>query len=196
MSAELEMLRAWWQPVLNQIVSNMHTMTDSKGHNRYASGNTAQEITVANQDILTESLTEYIVTLTFPMHAIYIDEGVAGYNNLARTTGQFSFKRNGKQIPTKAIRSFMLNRGIVPRDETGKRVKLKDPEKQLNAIAYLIAKKIKRDGIDMVPFISSVINEELIQKYKRYVGSIFAGKVRQEIVIEFESIYGSAQKTF
>lgn len=188
MSVELELLKVWWQPVINQIVSNLHTMTDTHGHNRFASGNTAQEITAKNTDITSETLTEYIITLTFPRYSLYIDEGVQGYENKAKTTGEFSFKRNGKNIPRSAMRSFMLNRGIVPRDLSGKRTKPKNMDEALNNIAFLIGKKIKRDGIDMVPFISSVINEDLIAKYKKYVATIFGDRVKSEILIELDNI--------
>lgn len=191
MSKELEALRDFWNPVVKQIVSNLNTMYDTgrsgTPHNRNASGNTGHEIGAKNVDIAHETIEAYIIELTFPSYSLYIDEGVRGWQNTAKTTGRFSFKRQGKRIPTTAIRSFMLNRGIVPRNESGKRTKPLDMNKALNSMAYRIGVAIKREGIDMVPFISSVINDELIKRYKVFISEVVGRRIKEEIILNFNT---------
>lgn len=187
MSKELEALRDFWSPVVKRIVSNLNTMTDTKGHNRNASGVTGQEISAKNVDIAHETVLEYIIELTFPSYSLYIDEGVKGWQNTAKTTGKFSFKRQGKQIPRIAIRTFMMNREGIgePRNQEGKRIKPKNIEQIRNSIAFAIGAAIKREGIDMVPFISSVINDELIEKYKRFIADVVGRRIKEEIILNF-----------
>lgn len=195
MSKELEALRDFWNPVVKRIVSNLNTMTatDHKGRtsNRNASSVTGQEIgaktfgTQNGHKFVEETIEAYIIELVFPSYALYIDEGVKGYENKAKTTGRFSFKRAGKQIPRTAIRSFMHGRSIVPLDDNNKRTKPKDMNKALNQIAYLIGRAIKRDGVDMVPFISSVINDELIAKYKAFIADVVGKRIKEEIILNF-----------
>lgn len=180
MSKELELIRDFWKPVIKEIVGNLTTMTDSRGHNRRGGNNLSQQITAFNSDMVIETLTDYISTVSAPEYAKLVDKGVKGYNNKYKNTGEFSFKRNGKSIPTKAIRGFMLNRGIVPR-LGGKRVKLTNPEKQLNSIAYLIGKAIKRDGIEAVPFYSSVLTEDLINDFSSKILDVMGGKFLDNI---------------
>lgn len=192
---QLGELQVFWQDVIDQIRVNMQTMKDRKGHNRYASGNTAQEIDIKN---IIDDVEQVLIELVFPQHAIFLDEGVQGWANQAETTGQFSFKRQNPPIPLMRIREFMRSPGrqIVPRNESGKRVKLTDPEKQLNAIAYRIRAAIKKNGINRVPFISAVFTPELINRYKALLVSIYGAQILQEIVIGFESEFATLEKKF
>lgn len=180
MSKELELIKEFWNPVIKEIVDNLTTMHDSREHNRRGGNNLSQQITAWNTDMVVETLTDYVITITAPEYAKFVDKGVKGYNNKYKNTGEFSFKRNGKSIPTKAIRSFMMSRGIVPR-LGGKREKLTNPEKQLNAIAYLIGKAIKRDGIEAVPFYSSVLTEELLRDFSSKILDMLGGKLLDNI---------------
>ena len=180
MNKELELIKDFWNPVIKEIVDNLTTMHDSRGHNRRGGNNLSQQITAWNTDMVVETLTDYVITITAPEYAKFVDKGVKGYSNKYKNTGEFSFKRNGKSIPTKAIRSFMMSRGIVPR-LGGKRVKLTNPEQQLNAIAYLIGKAIKRDGIEAVPFYSSVLTEDLINDFSSKILDVMGGKFLDNI---------------
>lgn len=193
MTKELEALRDFWNPVVKQIVSNLNTMTDTKGHNRNASGVTGQEIaaktfgTQNGHKFVEETIEAYIIELVFPSYALFIDEGVKGWQNTAKTTGRFSFKRNGRAIPRTAMRSFMMNRRGIgePRNAEGKRTKPKNIEDIRNQIAYAIGASIKKEGVDMVPFISSVINDELIAKYKKFLSDVVGQRIKEEIVLNF-----------
>ena len=186
MSPELQQLADFWNPVVKEIVDNLSAMRDSKGKNRYASGVTGQEISAKNSEfsLITESASELIVTLTFPYYANYIDEGVSGYENQSDATGKYSFKRNGGNIPRQAIRSFMMNRGIVPRNKDGKRTPMKDPEKQLNQIAWLIGRSIKKKGINRFPFISNVLTPELLDRYIELIRTMMGEKIKGQITFE------------
>ena len=44
MSKELDFLETFFQTAIDKIVDNLSTMKDSKGHNRFSSGVTAQEV--------------------------------------------------------------------------------------------------------------------------------------------------------
>lgn len=190
---QLGQLQTFWQEVIDQLRENMKNMKDVNGHNRYATGNTARDINIKN---IIDDLDQVLIELKFPEQAIYIEEGVQGWNNKADTSGIFSFKRETKRIPTKVIREWMRSREIVPRNDKKQRIKLTDPEKQLNAIAFRIASAIKRDGINRVPFISEVFTPELINKYKALLVSIYGAQILQEIVIGFESEFATLEKKF
>lgn len=182
MSKELELIRDFWSPVIKDIVDNLTSMKDSRGHNREGSGKLGQSIGLLNQNSVIETATDYMVTISAPYYAKFVDEGVKGYENKYKNTGKFSFKRSGKRIPISAIRSFMMARGIVPRGEDKERTKLTDPNKQLNAIAFLIGAAIKRSGIEQVPFYSSILTDALIDLFTNKMSDIMAQKMVNDLI--------------
>ena len=184
MSKELELIRDFWNPVIRQIADNLTTMKDSRGNNRQGRDILSASIVSDNVDKMVSETIDYfrILILDTKGYAAYIDEGVSGWANEKRTTGKFSFKRNGGAIPSKSIRSFMLSRGIVPRDKNKQRIKLTNPEKQLDNLAYIIGASIKKKGIEMVPFYSSVLTDELITVFTQKILNIMGDKLGDDLV--------------
>lgn len=133
-------------------------MVDSKGRNRYASGNTAQSIGFEQPIYEVKQSDKAIeIFIYMPYYYDFIDKGVNGLKTPRNSPYSF---RKASPPPLPAMRKFMINRGIVPRDSTGRRTRPKDYDKALNGLAYLIGRKIKLNGFEGVPFYSSVINPQ------------------------------------
>lgn len=182
MSKELELIRDFWNPVIEKIAGNLTTMTDSRGHNRKGGNILSASIVSDNIDKLaTEAIDYYRVLIEIPDYGVYIDQGVSGWANERKTTDRFSFKRSGGRIPLKSIRSFMLNRQIVPRDAKGNRTRPKNYEKALDNLAYIIGSSIKKKGIEMVPFYSSVLTDELINTFTSKMLDIMGDRLADDL---------------
>ena len=173
-------LDKYWQKVVDDLVQSL------KDVGRYASGNTAQAIGDGNAQPVVVTASGFKITIVMPNYYEFLDEGVSGAKN---NTGisRFSFKDKGKGKngrgqkgipPIKAIRRFMLNRGInAPRTSNTKSGKRQDAEKVRNGIAYAIAYKVWRDGTKRTDFYTNVINDKkllafeqmLLTQYSDYV---------------------------
>ncbi len=193
MSKELEFIEQFFDTAIEKIVDNLYSMKDSKGHNRYASGVTGQEVGMLNKDAVKEYTSKWIVQIYMPTYYEFIDEGVKGWQNEKRNTGRFSFKKGGKQIPRAAIRAFMMNRGIVFQGYRGlkksklskafKKQKIKD---KLNQTAWLIGRSIKKKGTEGVPFYSSVMTDDLFDSFQSDFLDMYGNKLLKEIEFLFK----------
>lgn len=169
--SDLTGIQNFIQQSIDKIADNMATMVDSKGRNRYASGNTAQSVG-SDPPVyeVIQSDKEITIRIYMPYYYDFIDKGV---NGLRRSLGSpYSF-RKPTSPPLAAMRDFMINRGIVPRDSSGKRTKPKNYEKALNGLAFAIGRKIKLNGIEGVPFYSNVINDEWAAELISLMGDTF-----------------------
>ena len=116
---------------------------------------------------------KFKIELIMPDYYLYLDEGVKGTNGGRRSTGRFSYK--DKQPPIGAIRNFMLTRGIVSanyrqiRKIKNKALKKKSIEKELNSVAFAIAKSIQQKGIGQTDFYKDNINPQAIKDFERGV---------------------------
>jgi hypothetical protein len=88
------------------------------------------------------------------------------------------------------MRQFMINRGIVPRDSSGKRTRPKNYDKALNGLAYAIGRKIKLNGIEGVPFYSNVINAKWEQELIALMGDTFG----EDIVKKWDIVFTNQPK--
>ena len=180
---ELVGIKRYLQDTIDRVAQNMATMTDGKGHNRYGSGNTAQSI--AEQDPVYEVKTDgSIITIEIymPEYYDYIDKGVNGLQ--VSQNSPYSF-RTPSPPPLKSIRTFMLNRGIVPRDKSGKRKPI--TESSLNGLAYAIGRKIKMNGVEGVPFYSSVINDKWLNGLADQLIIAYGSEVMEKFDVVFKS---------
>jgi hypothetical protein len=81
----------------------------------------------------------------------FVDKGVSGnkkrrsYKNYEGKTLPSPYKYTNKQPPSGVLDKWVVRKGIAPRDEGGRFI----PRKSL---VFLIAKKIKRDGIQGLSF--------------------------------------------
>jgi hypothetical protein len=194
MSKEVEFLERFFQEAIDQIVTNLHDMKDSKGHNRYASGVTGQEVGAINKDMVNEYADKWVVQIYMPYYYEFIDEGVRGWKNEKRNTGKFQFKKNSRPIPRKVILDFMLNRGIVFNGYKGLRaskgisrtLKKQTIKDKLNQLAYVIGRSIKKKGTEGVPFYSSVISEDFIRSFETEFLNVYGDKLLNDIEFLFK----------
>jgi hypothetical protein len=192
MSKELDFLETFFQTAIDKIVDNLSTMKDSKGHNRFSSGVTAQEVGQPDNQQITEYATKWVVQIYMPYYYEFIDEGVSGWANEKKNTGRFKFKKNGRPIPREAILSFMRNGGIVydgfQDDKKKKGVKSKQSIKdKLNQLAYIIGRSIKRKGTEGVPFYSSVMTDDFFKSFETNFLDVYGDKVLNDIEFVFKN---------
>lgn len=192
MSKELDFLETFFQTAIDKIVDNLSTMHDSKGHNRFGSGVTAQEVGQPDNQQITEYASKWVVQIYMPYYYEFVDEGVSGWQNQKKNTGKFKFKKNGRPIPREVILSFMRNRGIVydgfQSDKKKKGVKSKQTIKdKLNQLAYIIGRSIKRKGTEGVPFYSSVMTDDFFKSFETNFLDVYGDKVLNDIEFVFKN---------
>lgn len=192
MSKELDFLETFFQTAIDKIVDNLYTMKDSKGHNRFASGVTAQNVGQPDNKQITEYVNKWVVQIYMPSYYEFIDEGVSGWANQKKNTGKFKFKKNGRPIPREAILSFMRNRGIVyngyQSDKKKRGVKSRQSIKeQLNQLAGRIGRSIKKKGTEGVPFYSSVMTEDFFKSFETDFLNVYGDKVLNDIEFVFKN---------
>lgn len=192
MSKELDFLETFFQTAIDKIVDNLSTMKDSKGHNRFSSGVTAQEVGQPDNQQIKEYASKWVVQIYMPYYYEFVDEGVSGWQNQKKNTGKFKFKKNGRPIPREVILSFMRNRGIVydgfQSDKKKKGVKSKQSIKdKLNQLAYIIGRSIKRKGTEGVPFYSSVMTEDFFKSFETNFLDVYGDKVLNDIEFVFKN---------
>jgi len=175
-----ENLTGFWQKVIDDLVQSL------KDVNRYASGVTAQSIGAFNAKPVTVISEGFEITIAMPSYYIFLDEGVSGAVN---NKGISRFKYTNKRPPIKAIRAFMMNRGIVG-DDYRKARKSKGTERQrnidnaLNKVAYAIAYKIWRDGLPKTNFFSDVVNEKLLTKFENEIANDYSQLIIDSIKLK------------
>ena len=189
MSKEVDFLEVFFQTAIDKITENLRTMNDSKGHNRYASGVTAQEIGQADTQQIMEYADKWVVQIYMPKYYEFIDEGVRGWANEKKNTGRFKFKKGNKPIPLNVIRDFMMSRGIVPKGFKAMKKGKTKPQiaDQLNSLARVIGRSIKKKGTEGVPFYSSVVTEDFIKSFQTQFIDVYGDKVLDEISFVFKN---------
>lgn len=159
-------LASFWQKVIDDLVQSLRDV------NRYASGNTAQQIGAFNAvPVKFVSSNAFEVTIAMPTYSKFIDQGVSGAK---RNQNISPFKYTTKRPPISAIRLFMLNRGIVATDfrrvsATTGRGRGSAIETSLNRLAYAIAHKIFEDGLRPTNFYSDVVNDTLLLNFEKQI---------------------------
>ena len=123
------------------------------------------------------------ITIALPYYWDFMDSGVSGAK---KNTGisKYKFKDKGKGkngkgqrgVPNiKAIRLFMINRGIVGKNYTKIRDMPRSEKRQraideeLNRVAYAIAYKIWRDGLLPTNWVSDVLNDNLLRRFEEQI---------------------------
>ena len=155
-------LTDYWQQVVDDLVKSLYDV------GRVSSGVTAQSIGDLNARLVDITTKGFKVTIAMPPYYEYIDEGVSGSK---RNTGISRFKykmplSSNKRPPIKAIRKFMLNRGINPVPKNTTSGKQRDAEAIRNSIAFAISYKIWSDGLEPTNFYSKVINDPKLQEFE------------------------------
>jgi hypothetical protein len=179
-----DFLVGYWQGVIDDLVASLQGKGFGQG-----SGSTQQEVASERGKSVTVLSTEhYKVVLKMPFYYEWLDEGVRGTapTKSRVTTGKFSFKGPGMgtlKIPGMRgrIRAWMRNRGIgAPTDPSIKAIK--NREKQLNALAYVIARSIWKQGLNKTDFYSSVVNEARFRDFEEKLTEVVGDKMFEIVV--------------
>ena len=160
----------FWQKVIDDIKDSLI----ASGHN--ASGNTLQAIEAPR---ITIGKNSYKVELIMPDYYAFLDEGVRGVKGTRKSTGKFSFK--DKMPPIASIRSFMANRGIVGTTRRGQRGSM-NSQKQLDSVAFAIAKSIFNKGMEQTNFYSNVVNQKLLDNY----ADLILEQLGKKVIVTFD----------
>lgn len=159
----------FWNKVIKDIKDNLVKLG-------YGSGMTAQNIEAPR---ITVGDNSYKVELIMPDYYAFLDEGVRGKGGwvnpmtstgktktMRRNTGKFSFK--DKMPPASSMRQYMINKGIVGNTKRGSRG-TESAQKQLDNIAWAMARSIYQQGLEQTDFYSDVVNESLVQDFTTLV---------------------------
>ena len=164
-------VQKYWQQKINDIRDSL------KRAGKYASGTTASEMEMT----FSSGNNKYTVRLIMPEYYSFIDQGVKGTKGGNRTSGRFAYK--DKQPPLKTIRSFMRNRGIVganfkqSKNIRNKALRKRSIEKELDSVAFAIAKSIKENGLEQTNFYSDNINDKTINEFEGILLRGYKGKI-------------------
>lgn len=170
----------FWKQVVNDLIQSL------KDVDRYASGNTAQSIGEENTRPVEIVSNGFKITLgMFPYYA-FMDEGVSGAKN-NKGISRFAYK--DKMPPIKAMRQFMINRGIVSANfqdlKRGNRAQRKQNiEQALNGVAFAISRKIYENGLKPTNFYSNVVNDALIDKFAQQILNKYSDLVFDIVAID------------
>ena len=150
------------QDALDRMQANLDTMTDENGNRRIATG--AMNRSLDESPVRREGM-ETVVEFFLSEYWRYIDQGVRGVGpgrQLAPNSPYIQKTPPPYAKRSSPIRKWMRQRGIVPRNAAGKRndrSKNKDSnEARRKRLARAIALKMHREGIEPIPFYSTVIN--------------------------------------
>jgi hypothetical protein len=156
-------LDKYWQQLVDDLIQSL------KDVDRYASGVTAQSIGEFNTKPVSIQAGGFTVLLNMPDYYEFLDEGVSGaINNKNRS----QFKYTNKRPPIKAIRKFMRNRGIVPKNfrqaknSKTKGGKRKSADDLLDSLAFAISYGIYKNGTKKTNFYSDVVNDQRLLDFE------------------------------
>jgi hypothetical protein len=168
-------LTIYWQKTVDELVKSLYEV------GRVASGKTAQNIGAFNKTPVQITSNGYKITISMPEYYDFMDKGVNGLKSSYAT--KYAYKN--KMPPIKAIRKFMLNRGIdKPRGSNTKAGKSRDTEAILNGIAFAIARSIYEKGIKPTHFYTKVINDKKLQDFERRLIDFYRANIIDIIEIK------------
>jgi len=100
------------------------------------------------------------VTISMEDYGAFIDQGVSGTRHKTPTPSPFSFKNDGVSAGMQySIFEWMRKKGVRMRDlGTGKFKKGKMTEKSYESLAYVIARSVKRKGINQTFFLTKPLD--------------------------------------
>jgi hypothetical protein len=109
-------------------------------------------------------------------YGTFVDKGVSGNKKVQKYKDYLGkiinspYKYTTKQPPSGILDKWVVKKGIAPRDKKGRFIKRK-------SLVFLIARKIKRDGIKSLSFFQKPLGLGLKQ-----FGSELLGNVKQDIL--------------
>ena len=113
----------------------------------------------------------YVVQFYMDYYGTFVDKGVSGNKkrqNYKDHKGQIKsspYQYTNKQPPSGVLDKWVVRKGIAPRDKGGKFIERK-------SLVFLIARKIKRDGIKSLSFFQKPLGLGLKQFGKELLGNV------------------------
>ena len=104
-------------------------------------------------------------------YGTFVDKGVSGtktkrtFKDYKSKTISSPYKYTTKQPPSRVLDKWIVKKGIAPRDEKGRFISRK-------SISFLIARSIKRNGIQGISFFQKPLGLGLKQFGKDLLGSL------------------------
>ena len=121
-----------------------------------ASGNLRNSLKVSP---LMEKNGELTIGILMDYYGAFIDKGVSGTRHSTPEASPYSFKSEGVGIDMQhSIFEWMRTKNIRLRDVGGQFKKGKITEKSYESLAYVIARSVKRKGINQTHFITNPFN--------------------------------------
>jgi hypothetical protein len=118
----------------------------------------------------------YTVQFYMDYYGTFVDKGVSGnkkqqsYKDYKGQVKSSPYKYTTKQPPSGVLDKWTVRKGIAPRDKGGKFIERK-------SLVFLIARKIKRDGLKSLSFFQKPLGLGLKQ-----FGSELLGNVKEDII--------------
>lgn len=146
-----------------------------------ASGNLRNSLRASEIESVNGELT---IGILMDYYGKFVDQGVSGTQFQTPKPSPFSFKNEGVSAEMQySIFQWMRTKRIRLRDVAGKFKKGKITEKSYESLAYVIARSIKRKGINQTHFITNPFNlmdaqlPEMLQKalildIEKYIASL------------------------
>jgi len=181
-----EFVKVLMNRTTERLRDNLFNMRDSRGHNRAGSGaGLVAEVVKDGAFKIQADENKLTMELYMPSYYDYVNKGVRGWD-MAQSRSKaspYSFKKGNPPIPRAAMRQFMLNRGIVPRNKAGKRTTPKNYVQALDQLAWVIGASIKRKGLEPFPFYDNVINEQWAEDVRTGLIEVFGEVLVDDIQV-------------
>ena len=118
----------------------------------------------------------YEIALQMNDYWKYVNEGVQGWQSSKAPNSPFRYKR-GKMPPRTSIAEWITNKGINPGGKRGERLIPRD------SLAFLIARKIGREGTKPTKFLDKALPEPLIKALTNEVAEAIGRQISISIVL-------------
>jgi hypothetical protein len=158
---------SFWQNVIDEL-----RLSFKEKYKPMSSSVTIQEIGGMNVTPVKMQSQGFEITIVLPYYWDFMDSGVSGAK---QNTSISKYKYRDKLPPIKAMRLFMLNRGIVGSNFRQLRSMPKTPKRQqsideeLNRVAYAIAYTIWKRGLQPTHWVRDVINDNLLRNFEEQI---------------------------
>lgn len=112
---------------------------------------------------------------------VYVDLGVKGVNNRAKTYGNFKFKNvHVSKGFLQSMKLYVARKGI--------QLMIKDKKVTLEQKAFQMAKAVKKKGIDGTRFYSDVFNDKGFKKLTDRLETALGQEIEIKIITELKNI--------
>ena len=147
----------------------------AKGNLQKAKGGGTKLENSINFKVVTEA-DGFAIQFYMSSYGTFVDKGVSGtkikrkYTDYKGKSKSSPYKYTTKQPPSRALDKWIVKKGIAPRDEKGRFMSRK-------SISFLIARSIKRKGIEGLSFFQKPLFLGL-----REFGKDLLGSVKEDII--------------